>query len=419
MGAKNLKAVAVRGRGAIPVARATPFQTVRGAANRALREDNMTKVLRDTGSAGGSDYFDYLGEMPKKYFQRGEFEGAARVTGASLTESLLTGVSTCHGCVIACGRVVRLDGGGERKGPEYETMIGFGPNLLIDDLAFTARMGELCDRYGMDTISLSNTLGLAFTLFEQGLILPADTGGLKLRWGDKQVVEQLIHLTAVRSGFGALLAQGALTLGRHFGAEEFAMQVNGLEMAYHDPRGASGMALVYATSPRGACHNQSDYFLVDIGHVEDRLGMVYLPRQAGAEKAHNVGLHQDWRTLCNALVLCFFANVSPLTTLELVNAACGLDLSLEELLRSGERAWNLKRAINIRFGLSGKHDILPAQMSRPFPDGGSAGYVPDLPAMLSAYYRVRGWDAGTGKPSRRRLVDLGLESIADELWPET
>ncbi len=418
MGAKNLKAIAVQGQGVIPVAHAQPYQAVRAAANRALRDVNFSVVLRDTGSAGGSDYFDYLGEMPKRYFQKGEFAGAGSVSGSSLSESLLTGVSTCHGCVIACGRVVSLEDGEKRKGPEYETIVGFGPNLWIDDLAFTVRMGELCDRYGMDTISMSNTLGLAFTLFEQGYLSAADTGGLALRWGDMDVVEQLLHLTPRKSGFGALLAQGARGLARHFGAEELAMQVNGLEMAYHDPRGASGMALVYATSPRGACHNQSDYFLADIGQTEESLGMAFYPRQAGAEKARNVQIHQDWRTVCNALVLCFFANVPPRVTLELVNGACGLDFTLEELLRCGERAWNLKRAINVRFGLSQENDTLPEAMSRPYPDGGSAGYTPDLPGMLAAYYRARGWDSQTGKPSRAKLLELGLGSVAGDLWPE-
>ncbi|HEX7975926.1 MAG TPA: aldehyde ferredoxin oxidoreductase C-terminal domain-containing protein [Anaerolineales bacterium] len=120
----------------------------------------------------------------------------------------------------------------------------------------------------MDSISLSNTLGLAYYLFELGKITCEDTGGPELRWGDGSPLEGLIHQTARREGFGALLAQGARSLGRAFGAEDEAVEVNNLEVAYHDPRAATGMALVYATSPRGACHNQSDYFFVDVGQVE-------------------------------------------------------------------------------------------------------------------------------------------------------
>lgn len=417
MGAKNLKAIAVAGMGEVPVARPDVYQTLRTQANRDLREDTLTSVLQSLGSAGGADYFDYLGEMPKRYFQRGAYSGAEKVSGSSVAENLLAGVSTCHGCVIACGRVVRLEDGEKRKGPEYETLVGFGPNLWIDDPAAITRLGELCDRYGMDSISLSNIIGLAFTLYESGHITPRDTGGMELEWGDAEVVERLIHLTARREGFGAFAAEGARALGRRFGDEGAAVQVNGLEVAYHDPRAASGMALVYATSPRGACHNQSDYFLTDIGQVEEDLGLASFPRQAGAEKAANVARHQDWRTVCNALVLCLFANVPPDTTLALVNAACDLDLDLEALLRCGERGWTLKRAINNRLGLTSQNDRLPRALLEPMPDGGSAGYTPDLEAMLAAYYRARGWDPETGYPTPAKLREVGLEWVVESLWP--
>ena len=409
MGAKNLKAVAVRGHGKVLTV-SDDFPQLRAAANRSLREDNMSNTARELGTAGVADYADYLGEMPKKYFQAGTFEGVYNVTGATMTETILTGVSACHACVIACGRVVKLpDEEDKRKGPEYETIVGFGPNLLIDDLAFITRMGELCDQLGMDTISLSGTLGLAFTLYEQGILTRADTGGLALEWGQPAVVEQLIRMTARREGFGAYLADGSRALGRRFGAEEAAVQVNGLEVAYHDPRGASGMALVYATSPRGACHNQGDYFLADLfGQTEESLGMDYFERQAGAEKAANVAIHQNWRTVFNALVMCIFANVSPQSVLELVNAATGDSYTLAELLQAGERGWNLKRLINIRLGLTPANDKLPKALLEPYPDGGSAGYRLPFAELISAYYAARGWDPLTGAPTPKKLNELGL-----------
>ncbi|MBC8507937.1 MAG: aldehyde ferredoxin oxidoreductase family protein [Anaerolineales bacterium] len=413
MGSKNLKAVALRGSGYIPVASAI-YTKLRSESNRILRNDNFSNTAREIGSAAIADYADYLGEMPKRYYQDGVFDGVDKVSGSTMTETILTGVSACHACVIACGRVVVLpDDASEapkkRKGPEYETIAGFGPNLLIDDLDFITIMGELCDRYGMDTISLSNIIGLAFTLFDQGIIDVSDTGGLTLQWGDKQMVEELVHMTVRREGFGAYLAKGSLELGRQFDAAELAVQINGLEVAYHDPRGASGMALVYATSPRGACHNQSDYFLVDIfGHVEDDLGMEYFERLAGAEKSRNVSIHQDWRTVFNSLVMCLFANVPPETVLELVNAATGEEYSLEELLRVGERAWNLKRMINRRFGLVRANDSLPKLLREPYQDGGAEGYVIPLEEMLEAYYSARGWDSETGMPGVPKLNELNL-----------
>jgi aldehyde:ferredoxin oxidoreductase len=416
MGSKNLKAIVVRGSGNVPVASPEAYKLLRGDVNRMLRKDATSAVARELGTAGVAEYFDYLAEMPKRYFQRGEFPGVENVSGAAYSEKYLAGVSACHACVIACGRVVRLpaqDGtpGEKRKGPEYETVVGFGPNLLIDDPVFITRMGELCDRYGMDTISLSNVIGLAFHLYEKGLITLEDTGGLRLTWGDQSAVEQLVHQTARRESLGARLAQGARAFAASCSAESEAVQVKGLEAAYHDPRGGSGMALVYATSPIGGSHNHSDYYLVDIGQVEPALGMRDYPRLAGAEKAANVALHQDWRAVFNALVMCLFANVDPEQVLELVNLACGTERTMADLLKVGERAFNLKRMLNYRLGMPKAADTIPAVFQQPFtdnPPGIPEGTVPDFPAMLAAYYQARGWDAH-GVPTPQKLADLGLE----------
>jgi len=419
MGSKNLKAVVVRGSRKVPLAREAAFARLRSEANLALRGENVTAILREGGSAGGAEYFDFMGEMPKRYFTSGVFEGASRVSGAVMKETILTGVSTCHACVIACGRVVTLPGEKAGKGPEYETMVGFGPQLLIDDMAAITRLGRLCDAYGLDTISMSGVIGLAYLLYAEGRLTAAETG-LPLNWGDPAGAERLIHLTARREGFGEILALGARALGRHCGAEEMAVQVNGLEVAYHDPRAASGMALVYATSPRGACHNQSDYYLVDILHdVREGMKSAVHDRFAGAEKAASVAQHQDWRTVHNALIHCFFAGVPPQTTLDLVNAATGFDYALDELCAVGERAWNLKRVINHRLGLTRANDRLPKPLLQPLPDGGAAGSMIDLPAMLSAYYAARGWDEATGRPKRETLQRLGLAAAADDLWGAT
>lgn len=408
MGSKNLKAIAVKGTGKVPVLDGEAYAPRRAAANRALKADPMTSVLSSLGSAGAADYFDYLGEQPKKYFSAGTLENADQISGASVAETILAGKSACHACVIACGRVVRLEDGQKRKGPEYETLVGFGPNLGLTSPASATRLGELCDRYGMDSISTSGVIGLAFRLWELGFIGEQDTGGLRLAWGNAEAAEQLIHLTVRREGLGQFLALGTKKMAEHFGAPDEAIQVNGLEVAYHDPRGASGMAIVYATSPRGACHNQSDYFLADIGQVDSSLGMDFYDRHAGAEKAANVAKHQDFRTVNNALVLCIFANVPPETMLDLVNSACGYDLTLADFLQTGERAWNLKRLINLKLGLTRANDSLPKPLLRAYQEGGAAGYVIPFDEMMAAYYAARGWDAVTGRPNLTKLSELGL-----------
>jgi aldehyde:ferredoxin oxidoreductase len=415
MGAKNLKAVAVQGTGKIPLADFETYNPIRSSANRSLKNDNNTRTLHELGTSAGADYFNYIGTMPKKYYSLGEIDDMEKVSGSTMAETILTGTSACHGCVIACGRVVNL-GNGKQKGPEYETVIGFGPNIMIRDLASVTRLGELCDRYGMDVITASGTIGLALRLFERGVISEKDTDGLVLKWGDEALVAQLIHLAARREGFGALLAQGSRLLGRHFGAEEEAVQVNGLEAAFHDPRGASGMALTYATSPRGACHNQSDYFFVEWGQVEEAIGLQFFSRHAGAEKAGNVAIHQNWRTVFNALVMCNLANIPPQTVVDLINSACGYDLTISEMMKSGERGWTIKRAINNRLGLTRADDKLPKAFLEPYHEGGAAGYVIPFAEMLEAYYEARGWDKVTGRPSKEKMLELGMDEIANDLY---
>ncbi len=417
MGAKNLKAIAVHGERQIPIHDLANYKLLRSEANRMLHDDNEAKILREVGTSGVANYSEYLGAMPVKYYSRGSFENIDSISGAKMTETILTGRSACQGCVIACGRVVALPGERiKRKGPEHETMVGFGANLLNDNLEAIVDLGELCDQYGMDTISCSNTIGLAFSLFEKGIITEKDTNGIPLKWGDVDAIEQVLNLIGRREGIGDLLAQGSRRFAAHFGVEEEAVQVNGLEVAYHDPRGVSGMALSYATSPRGACHNQSDYFFVDFGHTQESLGITYFERQAQAEKAANVARHQDWRTIFNAIVMCIFANVEPEMQVKLINAACGLEWTIEDMLKCGERSWNLKRAINNRMGLTRANDRLPKALLEPYSEGGSAGFIVDIEGMLSAYYQARGWDTETGKPSSDKLLELGLEDVVKDLW---
>src|SRR6266498_3011408 len=208
MGAKNLKAIAVRGTNPIPVFDLTKYAPLRSESNRALKQDNEATVLREIGTAGAANYAEYLGAMPVKYYTHDSFANVDNISGAKMTETILAARSACQGCVIACGRVVKLGDGAKRKGPEYETIIGFGANLLNDSLESIVDLGELCDRYGMDTISTSNTIGLAFHLFEKGVITEEDTGSLELKWGEIDTVEQLVNLIGRREGIGDMMAQG-------------------------------------------------------------------------------------------------------------------------------------------------------------------------------------------------------------------
>jgi aldehyde:ferredoxin oxidoreductase len=409
MGSKNLKAIAVCGNMALKIVDKESFSSVRRRANIELRNDNSSQVLRQLGTAGGSDFFDYVGSMPKRYFTRGTFKHVENISGAVMEETILSGVSTCHGCVVACGRIVSFDESGPRKGPEYETIIGFGPNLEVGDLNTITMWGELCDKYGLDTISLSNVIGLLILLNDQGILSESDCDGLKLEWSNQEAIEEIIHRTARLEGIGKTAAKGARWIADHYGVPELAAQVNGLELAYHDPRGLSGMAVVYATSPRGACHNQSDYYMVDAwSWTEEDLGINRFGRQVGPEKSKNIALHQNWRTVSNSLVVCILPSPPVDTLLECLEAVTGFRKSKESLMMVGERGWNLKRLLNLKLGLSRADEKIPKLIMEPLAEGGSANYVPPFKVMMEAYYQARSWNFESGFPNEDKITELGL-----------
>jgi len=304
----------------------------------------------------------------------------------------------------------------ETKGPEYETVAALGTMLLIDDLPAVAYLGHLCDAYGLDTISTGSTIAFAHYLFEGGVIGPAETGGLALRWGDPDTVAHLIGMIARREGFGDALAEGSRRLGQRYGVEELAVQVNGLELGMHDPRAFPAMALVYATSPLGGSHNQGDMYWVESGRSVDELGIPMTDRFQAEGKAQIVARHQDWRSFCNALIVCYFSNAPTQSYIDLLAAATGWQVTSDDMLLAGERIWNLKRAFNNRLGLTRADDRLPQLLLQPLAEGGTQGHVPDLELMLGEYYEARRWDPETGKPGREKLEELGLGWVAEELW---
>jgi aldehyde:ferredoxin oxidoreductase len=422
MGSKNLKAVAVRGSGQVPLAEGERFKVTVRETLSILKEDTLTEALRVTGTAGTLDYLMYLGSLPNRYFTEGEFPEAEALSGSIMAETILTGPSTCHGCPVACGRKVEITEGKykltETGGPEYETIAALGTMLLIHDLPAVSYLGHLCDAYGLDTISTGSTIAFAHYLFEQGVIGPAETGGLALRWGDPDTVADLIGMIARREGFGDALAEGSRRLGQRYGAEELAVQVNGLELGMHDPRAFPAMALVYVTSPLGGSHNQSDMYWVESGRSLEDLGIPMTDRFQAEGKAQIVARHQDWRSFCNALIVCYFSNAPVQSYVDLLAAATGWEVTPDDMLHIGERIWNLKRAYNNRLGLTRADAKLPKLLLQPLAEGGTQGHVPDLELMLKEYYQARDWDWETGKPNREKLEELGLGWVAEELWRE-
>ena len=419
MGSKKLKAVACQGSGSIPVA---DGETFNGAARQTLaelRDDVSTQVLSQTGSAGSANVFSMLGNMPNRYFTQGVFDAVDNISGSTMAETILVGTSGCFGCVAQCGRLVEVPDGPYRlqqtDGPEYETVAALGSLLLIEDLSAVSYLNHLCNAYGLDTISTGVTLGLVFHLYDEGIIGSRDVDGLVLRWGDPEPVIRLIEMTARREGFGNLLAEGSLALARHFGVEELAAHVHGLEIAMHDPRASTGVTLSYLTSPRGACHNKSDAYWLDMGRTMEDLGIGMQDRFEEEGRAALMVLHQNWRSVCDTLVSCTLVNLTSDRLVAMLAAATGWKLSKPDVLTAGERVFNLKRVLNLRWGIDPKHEKLPGILLRSLEEGGAAGHVPDVERLLSDYYQARKWERTSGRPTVEKLSELQLGDMATEL----
>jgi aldehyde:ferredoxin oxidoreductase len=421
MGSKRLKAIAVRGSGFVPISDTERFKH---AARRALirtQQDFGVQILKETGTSGGMDFFDMLGGVPFRYWTQGVFEGVAQLNGGLIAETIATGHTGCWGCAVQCGFQVEVSGGPypvpKTDGPEFETLCALGAQLLVDDLGAVSFFDLLCDSLGLDTISTGGVIGFAFWLYENGIITTKDTDGLRLAWGDPAAVVELIRKIAARDGFGDLLADGSLAMEQRYGLPGMAVQVNGLESGMHDPRAMSGMALVYLTSPRGACHNKGDFYFVEAGHCFPEFDIASDDRHQQAGKAPVVARHQDYRTLVDSSGCCQFVNV-PLAELpQLFSAAWGEPVSLQKLYTAGERIFNLKRALNLKLGLDPRRtEVFPHLWTQPLAEGGTQGFVPDWEGMLREYYAYRQWDWKTGRPCVEKLLALGLEDIAHALW---
>ncbi len=420
MGSKKLKAVVCRGKGSVPLADKGAFETTAGEILALLKDDVSTQVLNQTGTSGSANMLSLSGNMPNRYFMAGEFDEVDNISGSTMAETIQVGTSGCFGCVVQCGRQVQITEGPyqleETDGPEYETVSALGSLLLIDDLKAVSYLNYLCNALGLDTVSMGVTLGLAHYLYDEGILSSRDTDGLVLRWGDAEPVMRLIEMTGRREGFGDLLAEGNLSLARRFGVEDLAAQVHGLEIAMHDPRASAGVTLSYLTSPRGACHNKSDAYWLDMGRSLDDLGIGFTDRFEEEGKAALMVRHQDWRSAGDTLVSCLLVYPPSEALVAMLAAATGWGFTISDLLQVGERILNLKRALNIRWDWNPEHEKLPSLFMQPLTEGGTAGYVPDVEKLLTDYYQARAWDRKTGKPTREKLLELGLDEVAADLY---
>ncbi|MBM4466335.1 MAG: aldehyde ferredoxin oxidoreductase family protein [Chloroflexi bacterium] len=420
MGAKRLKAIAVRGSGHVEVAEREKLIALARQINKQIKADASCGTLTRYGTWNNLTPLQHYGILPTKNFQTGVIQGGERLESEAMVEAILSDRESCPNCPIFCRRVVKMEKpyqlSGIYGGPQYETVAALGSLLLNTDPQTIAKAHELCNRYGIDTISTGVCIAWAMECWERGIDL-----GRPLPWGDAETIFTLIEEIAYRRGVGAILADGIRTAAARVGqgSEAWALHLKGLELPMHDPRGKKGMGLAYATTNRGGCHMQTIHEdALTIGGPFPELGLdTAMSRTQLEGKAYLIKITQDYfGTLGDTLGICKFPMnawrpYTPTRVAQAVALVTGWDITLEELLTAGERIYNLCRMFNVREGIRRADDTVPARLGEPLPEGASAGEsfsAEDLAKLLAEYYMLRGWDEN-GIPKPETLARLGLQ----------
>lgn len=418
MGSKNLKAIVVNGTKKVEIADEDRMSRIMKELGPLMRDG--PEALRRGGTSVGLDFCESIGNHPVRNWYNGDWKkGAKKLTGMTMVEKRLVKRYHCGSCVINCGRVVKAIGGPfdgqEVAGPEYETISLLGSNCLVDDLDAVIKANELCNRYGLDTISTGNCIGYAMEAFERGYITKKDTDGLDLVWGNGKALVEMVRRIGQRKGVGKLLGEGVRRMARELGglAHEFAIEVKGLEPPAHDPRAHYTVALGFATSNRGACHLAAftHDFEASGTSIED-LGSPPLTERFTTEgRAENVYRMQNLMSMLDSLTMCKFVlfgdGLAVQPVIDYLNCITGWEFDHEEFFKTGERLFNLKRLYNARLGISRRDDTLPPRMMTQKKEG-TTNELPPLNSMLNEYYGYRGWDE-FGIPTRERLGELGID----------
>lgn len=423
MGSKKLKAISARGTSKITFADPEKIDALKSELVALLDENIVTQSMKAFGTGGSIDLASMTGDLPIKNWSDGDWNDVDSINGPTLTDTILTSTGACLGCPVGCKRLVTVPDGEfsmkESAGPEYETVASFGSMLLISDLKAIAKINELCNRYGMDTISCGGTIAFMTELNEKGLLNERERDGLDFRWGTPGPVIEAIKKIATRSGIGDLLADGSREVSRKISrGNDILAEVKGMEAPMHDPRAYWGMGLNYAVGNRGACH-------VNSMHLMNELGMAFYPeiglgetveQFTTSDKAKVTVESQSLGGIVNSTCTCHFPAV-PLGVnhfVYMLNATTGFGYTLESMMKAGHRMWLLKRGINNILGVTRKDDILPARLIGPLENGPTTGMKVDIETMLADFYAMRDID-DSGKPSKKILEQHGLDELARRL----
>ena len=422
MGSKLLKAIAVKGYTEKPLAHPEKFAKARAEFAQDLLSDEGTVRFGEYGTARGVTWLSEMGILPTKNFQEGVFDFASEIGGEKLKETILVDRDTCAGCPIRCKRVVKTEFLGQEVlpdygGPEYETLAALGSLCLVSDLRAIALANQLCNAYGVDTISMGVAIATLMEASEKGLISE------RVPWGDGKAVVEWVERISRREGLGDEIAQGLEAWAKKIGAD-FVMTIKGVEVPMHEPRGKVGLGLSYAITPRGANHMEGLHdTMLEQDSPTPELGVVSRYDRFSLEgKAQLVVLYENLRSFVNSLVMCAFTTreTGPRYNFpkirELLAYATGLEIGPEEMLQIGARNFSLMRLYSGLCGYTKAEDRLPQRFHEPLPRGASGGRPIDPELFrkeIEAYYRLRGWDERG--PTRETLERLGLSDLVPKL----
>lgn len=438
-GSKNLRAIVVRGENKINFSNPEGLKKLGRLASERLPDSGFPTTLNKYGTPGVVGFQAEAGNLATHNYSRSYHQGYKNLDGATFEPKIGTGFTTCYACVVGCRRKVKTEKPykvtDRLGGPEFETLGLLGSNLDITDAAVVAKANELCNNYGIDTITMGGLAGYLFESSEKGLIRPEATGGKSLRFGDAEALLWLVEQVAHRSGIGDILAEGFEAAVEHFGREtaNCAIHVKNSGLAVHMTQVKPSQALMYAVCPIGPDHMSSehDWLLASDSEARKGLGIFKCSSSVSAEKSgirrtadsyeldkvRMTVYSQYFYSLLDTLCLCMFCwgpgNLFNYRELEdLLHYTTGWDCTFWELMKVGERRVNMMRQLNAKRGFNCEHDCLPERLNMALPDGPAKGKCVDKEAfakMLEHYYGLMGWDDETGNPTKAKLLELGLE----------
>jgi len=418
MGSKNLKAVTMKGSNKVPINQQEEFRNKSIEVMKKIKNNNFVPIRHKFGTPYWVKPVNDWGFLPTRNYQEGKFENADAINAETMQEKIVDSSGACWNCIIACWNKSSIKNGVYKGlsmvGPEYETIALMGSNLGIKTIEEVAFLNNRCNEVGMDTISLGGVLGFAIESYEKGIISKDDLEGKEIGWGKTKELAKLIDYIAYKkNNIGIIFSEGVKIASQKLGknSEDFAVHSSGLEIPGYDPRGAFGMALAYATSDRGGCHQRA-------WTVKQEIMDPDLNRFSFDKKAKLVKEIQDERAAFFSLVFCDFAPISEEDCVELLNTATGFNHTKKSYLECGERIWNIIRLFNLREGLDTSDEKLPSRFFKePFTKGPAKDKLltkTGFKNSLLEYYNLRGWDE-KGIPSSKKLKQLGLMKYLDDL----